>query len=47
MGSDTTEVASLELNRKFIGIEQDEKYFQISKNRLKETENKGKQTVLI
>ena len=47
MGSGTTGVASLELNRKFIGIEQDEKYFQISKNRLKETENKGKQTVLL
>ena len=34
MGSGSTGVAALELNRKFIGIEIDEKYYGISKNRI-------------
>lgn len=37
MGSGTTGVAALELNRKFIGIEISEKYFEISKERLNHT----------
>lgn len=34
MGSGTTGVACANLNRKFIGIEQDEKYFKIAKERI-------------
>ncbi len=34
MGSGTTGVACKNLNRKFIGIEKDEKYFEIAKNRI-------------
>ena len=36
MGSGTTGFASLMLNRHFIGIEKDEKYFEIAKNRIEE-----------
>lgn len=36
MGSGTTGVACANLNRKFIGIELDEKYFEIASNRIKE-----------
>lgn len=36
MGSGSTGVAALNLNRKFFGIEMDEKYFNITKERLKE-----------
>ena len=36
MGSGTTGVACKNLNRKFIGIEMDEKYYNIAKNRIKE-----------
>lgn len=39
MGSGTTGVACLHANRKFIGIEKDEKYFNIAKDRI-EKENK-------
>ena len=46
MGSGSTGVACLNLGRKFIGIELEKEYFNISNQRLKETENKGKQTVL-
>ena len=35
MGSGTTGVACLNTNRNFIGIELDDKYFEIAKNRLK------------
>lgn len=38
MGSGTTGVACKNLNRKFIGIEKDEKYFNIAKNRIENTE---------
>jgi len=34
MGSGTTGVACKNLNRKFVGIEMDEKYFNIAKNRI-------------
>jgi len=34
MGSGTTGVAAKNLNRKFIGIEMDDKYFEIAKNRI-------------
>lgn len=37
MGSGTTGVACENLNRKFIGIELDENYFEIAKNRILET----------
>ena len=36
MGSGTTGVAALNLNRKFIGIEKEEKYFNIAKERVNE-----------
>tara|TARA_R110002167_G_scaffold340756_1_gene548777 strand:- start:21 stop:782 length:762 start_codon:yes stop_codon:yes gene_type:complete len=36
MGSGTTGVAAKNLNRNFIGIEQDEKYFNIAKERINE-----------
>ena len=40
MGSGTTGAACVNTNRKFIGIELDEKYFEIAKNRLKEAVKK-------
>lgn len=40
MGSGTTGVACKELNRNFIGIELDENYFNISKERIEKAENK-------
>lgn len=36
MGSGSTGVACLNTNRKFIGIELNEKYFNIAKNRMEE-----------
>ena len=43
MGSGSTGVACLNTNRKFIGIELDEKYFNISKNRIEEAQNNIKE----
>jgi len=37
MGSGTTGVACVKTNRKFIGIEKDEKYFNLASNRIEET----------
>ena len=37
MGSGTTGVACVNTNRKFVGIEKDEEYFEIAKNRIKES----------
>ena len=41
MGSGSTGVACVNTNRKFIGIEKDEKYFDMAKNRIMETITKG------
>ena len=41
MGSGTTGVACRKLNRKFIGIEQDEKYFKIAEERINQPVQKG------
>ena len=41
MGSGSTGVACLNTNRKFIGIELDENYFNIAKNRIEKTERDG------
>lgn len=38
-GSASTGVACINLNRRFIGYEKDEKYFEVGKNRLQETIN--------
>ena len=40
MGSGTTGLAALELNRKFIGIELNEEYFELSKQRILEKSSK-------
>lgn len=42
MGSGSTGVACLETNRKFIGVEIDEEYFLIAKNRLENTTSQEK-----
>ena len=39
MGSGTTGIACKNLNRKFIGIEKDDKYFEIAKQRIKRHES--------
>lgn len=41
MGSGTTGVAAIKQGRKFIGIEKDEKYFQIACKRIEESANQG------
>ena len=42
MGSGTTGVAAKNLNRKFIGIEKNEKYFEIAKQRINKQEKQLK-----
>lgn len=44
MGSGTTGVACINTSRNFIGIEQDEKYFNIAKQRLEKAVNESKST---
>ena len=39
MGSGSTGVASVRLNRDFIGIEKEKKYFDIAKKRIQDVEN--------
>jgi site-specific DNA-methyltransferase (adenine-specific) len=39
MGSGSTGVACMNTNRKFIGIEKEEKYFKIAEERIKEASN--------
>jgi hypothetical protein len=41
MGSGTTGIACLNLNRKFIGIESDLKYFQAAKERIEKRYSEG------
>lgn len=45
MGSGSTGVACVNTNRKFIGIEKDEKYFNIAKNRIEEIKKKKERTL--
>jgi len=40
MGSGTTGIACKNLNRRFIGIEMDKKYFEIAKKRIETIKNK-------
>lgn len=42
MGSGTTGVACKNLNRNFIGIELDEKYFEIAKERINEVKDENR-----
>ena len=46
MGSGTTGVACLNTNRNFIGIELDDKYFEIAKRRISEARNKPEQITM-
>ena len=41
MGSGSTGVACLNINRSFIGIEKDENYFNIAKERIEKTSLEG------
>ena len=46
MGSGTTGVAAVNLNRNFIGVEKDPGYFEIAKNRIEGAINNGNKTIL-
>jgi DNA modification methylase len=46
MGSGTTGVACVNTNRNFIGIELEDKYFEIAKQRINEAQNKPEQITL-
>jgi site-specific DNA-methyltransferase (adenine-specific) len=43
MGSGSTGVAAVNTNRRFIGIEKDEKYFNIACDRIEDAINEKKQ----
>ena len=43
MGSGSTGIACINTNRKFIGIELDEKYFEIAKKRIEDAQNNAKE----
>ena len=43
MGSGSTGVACVNTNRKFIGIELDDKYFDVAKERIEEARNNIKE----
>lgn len=47
MGSGTTGVACVNTNRKFIGIEKEENYFQIAEKRIKEAQNETSDSWLL
>ena len=47
MGSGSTGVACVNTNRKFIGVELDEKYFEIAENRLKEATEKKEELLKV
>lgn len=46
MGSGSTGVACVDTNRNFIGIELDDKYFEIAKRRISEAQNKPEQITI-
>jgi site-specific DNA-methyltransferase (adenine-specific) len=46
MGSGSTGVACVNTNRNFIGIELDDKYFEIAKQRINEAQNKPEQITM-
>ena len=46
MGSGSTGVACVNTNRNFIGIELDDKYFKIAKQRISEAQNTPEQITL-
>jgi DNA modification methylase len=41
MGSGTTGVAAVQMGRKFIGIERDERYFDIAVKRIEDAQRQG------
>ena len=47
MGSGSTGVACVNTNRKFIGIELDEKYYDISCKRITDAINENKQSLFL
>ena len=47
MGTGSTGEACIKLERKFIGIELDEKYFEIAKTRLKEATEKKEELLKV